>query len=974
MPRIRTGYSFRAAVGKIEDVMDRLIECGYKHAPITDRASTFGFVPWAKLAKEKGLKPVFGIELAVTPSLKDKRPQVDYWTFIAKDDIRYINELFELATTQYKYPYALLTYDQAQAAQGVFKIVGYKSNLDLITPAEDLYVGLGPSTAKGYLRKALEKNIGPIALNDNKYPYPDDRTLYEVICGRDADTQSYSQFIQSDDDWLKENQHKHSDEDAFNEALGHRNFVLENSNAKLKKGVLLTPEKPKTLFQMCIEGATKLNINLEDPVYRARLDRELNLITEKNFEDYFYIITDFVQMARKIMLVGPGRGSSCGSLVCYLLEITAIDPIPTGLLFERFIDINRNDLPDIDIDLSDSKRHLAFEYMEDKYGADHVAKLGSVSMYKAGSAINEAGKALKIPKWRCDAVKESMLKTFSEDERATDSIEDTFKTILAGQELIRDFPEMAIATKMEGHPRHSSTHAAGIILTQDPVKNYVAIDRRTGSIQCNKVDAEDLNLLKIDSLALIELSVLEDALEIAGLDRLALEKIPQDDPEAFKILNDGKFSGVFQFEGPALQSVMKSFETKNLEDIVDVIALGRPGPLSGGGTNNWVRRKNKLDPVTYPHPMFEPYLKDTLGIVIYQEQVMEISKHIGGLSWPDVSALRKAMSRTYGKEAMDKFGDKWKKGAIEKGGDPETMNRVWDDLCSHGAYSFNKSHARAYGTISYWCCWMKAHYPFEYAAASLSHRENPETQIKLLREMDKEGYSYIPVDPEKSIDKWTFGQRDGKRILIGPVSNVKGIGPKTIQAIMSAKARDEELPPKAAKLLANPVTPIDSLWPIRDAFRRILPDPATRNITTPATNVVDVQIQAQDYHALIFCVFSQINPRDENEAVKIARRKGLIIVNEPTAFLNLRMTDDTDTIFGQINRWDYMRIGKAVVDRGKPSKCLYAVKGLVRKAQEGRTPFRMINIKSLRYIGDITDPAPVELPAPKLEETTLTST
>ncbi len=937
--------------------MARLVECGYSHAPITDRASAFAWVRWSKLAKKAGLKPVFGIELAVNIGTGDeKRPTFDYWTFIAKDDLLPLNQLFELATEQFKYE-PQLTLQQAQDAFGVFKIVGNRSPVKDISPQEDLYVALSPSSAKGYIKDALGAGHQLIASSDNKYPRKGDEVLYEVIVGRNASLQSYDQHIQTDEEWQRSVEGKATEEQIF-EACKHQSEVLEACSAELKKGSLLKPEHPKTLLAMCEEGALKLGCDITDPIYNKRLHYELGLIESKKFEDYFYIISDLCQWARARMIVGPARGSSCGSLVCYLLEITTVDPIPPGLIFERFIDVNRDDLPDIDIDFSDQQRHLVFEYIKDKYGAAHVARLGTVSTYGAPAALKEAGAALQVPKWKCDTVAESLLKRSSGDARALDSLGDTFKTMPAGIELIRDHPEMVIAARMEGHPRHYSQHAAGIILTESPVNTYVAIDRRTGATQCDKKDAEELNLLKIDALGLTQLSVFEYALELAGLKRLHLETVPRDAPEAFKILNDGKFSGIFQYNGQALQSISKQFHTEKLEDIVSVTALARPGPLASGGAHEWVKRKNGKA-ITYPHEMFKPHMFDTLGIVLYQEQVMNIGREIGDLSWGDVTALRKAMSKSLGKEYFDQFGDRWKAGAIAKGGDPVLMNKVWDDLCAYGSWSFNKSHAWAYGIISYWCCWLKAFYPFEFAAATLSYEPDPAKQLQLLREMVAEGYNYIPVDPKRSTDKWSVGvDKDGKRILIGPFTNVKGLGPKTIKTLLSARARNEKLPSKVEKLLATGKTSIDSLFPIADAVQRLLPDPAARNIFTPATPIKQIEIRQEDYDVLVYCVLTKINPRDENEAVNLARRGGKLVTDGKTTSLNLQLTDDTDTVFGKISRWDYAKIGKTLVDAGHPGKRLFAIKGTVK----GAGTFRMIKIKAVRYIGDVVE---IKAKAPK---------
>jgi hypothetical protein len=330
-------------------------------------------------------------------------------------------------------------------------------------------------------------------------------------------------------------------------------------------------------------------------------------------------------------------------------------------------------------------------------------------------------------------------------------------------------------------------------------------------------------------------------------------------------------------------------------------------------------------------------------MVAYQEQVMQICREIGDMSWEDVSTLRKAMSKSLGKEFFDQYGNKFKAGAAKRGMSGPMLDRIWDDLCAYGAMCFNRSHAVAYGIISYWCAYMKAHFPLQFAAATLTHEPDPEKQIKILREMHAEGIAYVPVDKDLSIDKWTVGFVDGKQALIGPVQNVKGIGPKLVQQIMSSRARGEPLPARAEKLLLNPKTEIESLWPIQDAFKRIMPDPSEKNIHTPSTKVIDVVTKGFDYEVLVFVTPQQIKPRDENEAVNVAKRG--YEVKGQTQSLNLTLGDDTDRIFGKIDRFEFERLGQEIVDRGRPGKALYAIKGRVPP------DFRMIRVSQIRFIG-----------------------
>lgn len=947
--KCRSGFSFRAAAGKIENVLDRLQAIGMEYAPITDRASTFAFYRWKKAAEARGMKPCFGVELAVTTSINAKKPSVDWFTFIAQDSVEPINELVTLATTQFRYQ-PLLTLEQALEARHKCSVMtGHRPQLDWERPIEGVHVMLGPSTSRAIAKRALENGWAFAASSDNRFPTATDKGFYEVLTGRNAETQTYAQWILSPDEWWKSVEHLGLPDEVCGLALHRSLEILQEHTATLQKSSLPKFKAEKTLRQLCEEGAVRLGVDLGDPVYAARLEREIKLIEDKGYQDYFYIVADMCNWARSRMMLGPARGSSCGSLVCYLIGITTVDPIPHGLLFERFVDVHRNDMPDVDVDISDQHRSQVFKYLESKYGKEHVARLGTVAMFQPRSALAEVGTALSIPKWKCDAVAESMIERSSGDSRALFTLEDTLNTMPAGKRLLEEHPEASVVSQFEGHPRHAGQHAAGVVISDDPIIKIVAVDDRTGATHCDKKDAEDYNLLKIDCLGLTQLSVFEDALELAGLPLHHLESLPLDDPEAFKVLNDAKWSGIFQFNGQALQSITKQFIVSSFDDIVSVTALGRPGPLASGGAHEWIRRRNGVNPVTYPHPIFEPYLKTTYGIVLYQEDIMMIGREVGGLTWEDVTLLRKAMSKSLGKEYFDQFGDRWKQGAMERGVPAgEGLDKLWNDLCAFGAWCFNKSHSVAYGLISYWCCWLKAHHPFEFAAATLSHENDPMRQIQLLREMRSEGYEYVPIDPELSGRKWTVGERAGKRYLVGPLHNVKGIGPKMVNNIIGARNRGEPIPDRCKKLLTNPKTDIDSLWPVRDGFKRLMPDPLAMNIVTHPTKIIDVQPQPVEQTVVVFATLSKINPRDENEVVIVARR-GYEIKDGKTTSLNLTARDDTDSIFCKISRYDYERLGKPIVDRGRIGKSLYAIKGTVR----ANASFRMIQVKSIKYIGDL---------------------
>lgn len=947
--KIRTGYSFKHAAGHLSEVLSRLKEIGWKEAPISDRYSTFGFNRWRKAAEKEGLRPIYGVELSVVAEIGVAKSPIDWWTFFAIDELRPLHDLISIATEQEG-----LTYKQACAAKGVIKITGERTLLDLLPEkAKDLYVALAPSTPVGLYRAAKKKGLPFMATSDNVYTRQEDKELYRVALGMRASTQTYPQHVLSDKElraalWYADKK----DTDA---AFKNRDAAMKWCKAKIKRASLLSVKKPKTLRQMCEEGAKRLGVNLKDPVYEERLAKELAMIAEKKFEDYFYIIADLMQWSREKMVVGPARGSSCGSLVCYLLGITSIDPIPYDLVFERFIDRTRADLPDIDLDFSDARRPLAMEYISEKYGKDHVARLGSVIQHQSKSALNLVGIALRIPKWQVQEVSNTVIKRSMGDSRAGSTILDTLTDTDVGRRMIKDFPSSLVAARLEDHPAGQGKHAAGVVLTQDPVVDVVAVDRSTGVAMCDKYDAEDMNLLKIDMLGLTQLSIFERTLELIGESKKRsayLEAIPLNDEKAFEVLNDMRFSGIFQFTpGSALANLVRGMikthggRITDIEDLIALTALVRPGPLGSGMTESWVKRRSGKEKVSYVHPMLEPYLRNTLGLVVYQEQIMNIGREIGDLSWDDVTALRKAMSKSLGKEYFDQFGDRWKAGAIKRGMAKKIAEDFWDQMCQFGMWSFNRSHSVAYGVISYWCCWLKAHFPVEFAAATMD-AEDPDRQVVALREMKEEGIDYVPLDPERSMDRWTIAERkDGSRYLIGPLGNVHGVGPTTVSKILQCRKDKVELPAALLKKLENAKTPIDSLTPIRDRIKQLVPNLEAAGIITPPSSIGN--IVNGEKGVVILARVNKIQPLNENEPARVAKRGGRKLTG-PLNAINLFFGDDTGEIFAKIDRMSFDNIGKNIASQTKAGKSLYAVKGDVPP------DFRMLRITQIKYLGEIT--------------------
>jgi DNA-directed DNA polymerase III PolC len=936
--RNRTEHSYRTAYGKVDNVV-AIQKAPY--AAITDRHGTWGHVRWSRVCKAAGIKPIFGVELAVVQDMEVREKQnTCHMNFLAINDagLREIYELVTLATEKFYYVPRVdfNAVSDVMASGNIICTSGSCTDLSQLGKGlKNFYVELNQLSPKFVPAMASDFGYELVATGDNLYPRPEDKAAYEIVLGKDRISRTAAGHILDRWQWL-EFWPEHE------EAIFNSFRIAEQCDANLPSAEMIHPEITKTLDQLCIEGAKRLEIDLKNETYKARLKRELDLIKEKKFEDYFHVVADMVNYAREHMLVGPARGSSCGSLVCYLIGITGIDPIPYDLLFERFIDINREDYPDIDIDFQEDKREMVFDYLRTKYGHDRVSRLGTISVFKAKSAITDVAKQLRIPVWEVQDLKDSIIERSTGDSRAAFCILDTFEQLDIGRKTLEKYPELRYSADLEGHARHTGVHAAGIIVTAHPVTNYCSINQQTGAAMLDKYDAEKLNLLKIDALGLRTLSVLQDTLDQIGWDRAKLEKYPLDDKKAFDVLNVGKFSGIFQFEGYALQSLTKQMHVDGIEDIVSITALARPGPLNSGGATEFLKRRMGLSEVKYLHPMAEAITKVTYGVIVYQEQVMQIAREIGGLSWEDVSQLRKAMSKSLGKEFFDKYWERFKVGAKKNSIKEAQAKVIWDNINTMGSWAFNRSHAVAYGLMSYWCLVMKAHYPLEFAASCLRNAKDDDQSVKILRELVNEGYSYKPYDAKHSKINWSVQQGQ----LIGGLISIKGIGAKLAESIV--RKRDNELPLTAReqRLMAEGVTPWDSVFEAKDKWGHIRQAPGKYGIES---NIVDLEEITQESNGMFVFIgkLTEKNLRDHNELQNLEKRGGRRMEGQ-TLFLNITVEDDTSSMICTINKYRYLQYGLPIVEEGKIGDW-YIFKG------ENKRGFRKIHIHRWKKLTGNTD-------------------
>jgi len=647
--RVRTEFNFRRSYGQLIKVIEAGKAIGAKSMAITD-PNTFGHVSFYQKMKEAEMLPILGVEMIVKENLTDDDKRTCLFYAATTEGL---SELYGWTTIASGQGNAITFDDVAQMSDGIV-VVAATQVADPILERAD-YIEANPISSIQQ-RRALELSRATstpiLPTSDVWYPRAQDRDVANLI----------GVAMKPSPQWmLSEREAKF-----YMRALPADAWKSHDELRERCAGVeLLVAENivhPMDLEKAC-RKAIKSKIPHWDETYEARLQMELKTIHSKHFDDYFAMLSGMCVHAKKHMLVGPARGSAAGSLVCYLLHITEIDPLEHDLMFERFIDETRYDFPDIDLDFPDEKREIVFQYLRKRYGQHNVAHIGTVSKLKAKSAIGVVAKALGIPPWETSAVKDAMIERSGGDARAAMCIMDTFETIEIGQEFIKKYPAMKEAALVEDHAWHTGVHAAGALVCNKPVRTYCTVTEE-GVAQLDKRDAEAINLMKVDVLGLRTLSLIEST----GID---VRNVPLDDPEAFKILNDSRFVGVFQFEGPALQSICKQIGVHEFEDIVAITSLARPGPLHSGGATTFVNRKLGKEKVESIHPIFDRITAKTQGMVLYQEQVMQLLRQVGNMEWADVQMLRRAMSKSYGLEFFEKFYARFKKGADNNGMDPE---------------------------------------------------------------------------------------------------------------------------------------------------------------------------------------------------------------------------------------------------------------------------------------------------------------
>lgn len=536
--------------------------------------------------------------------------------------------------------------------------------------------------------------------------------------------------------------------------------------------------------------------------YQSRLKMELRALYKQRFVPYFLIVHDLYQWARKQeIMCGPGRGSAAGSLVSFLTGITSVDPLEHGLIFERFISPNRIDMPDIDMDFADVRRQEIIQYLRDKYGEDKVAQIATVSKLSGKQCLKDVSRTLEVPYAEVNEVTNSIIERSSGDERASQTIEDSFKEFKVCREFNKRYPDvLKYAKKLEGMAKNLGIHAAGVVTSPVPLVELVPLETRKHEGQDIVVTAVDMHgvqafgLVKLDVLGLRTLSVLDDAVksikERHGVD-VDLERLPLSDEKVLQGFTDHDYVGIFQYDSPGADKICAGVKFEHFEDIAAMTALNRPGTARSGLATQYVERKKNPELVkkTAFHKRVSDITADTLGIIVYQEHVLKIFTDIAGFEPATADSLRKKIAKKYGDETVGKERENFIKGAVARWGheglDKKTAGKIMDAITFFGSYGFNKSHATAYGIIGYWGMWLKVHYPLEFYWALLKHEPQRIRVQQIAKDAKRHDIQLLP--PDVSVSRRHFAIDDKNKAIRGSLVDIKGVGDAAARAIMNTQ-------------------------------------------------------------------------------------------------------------------------------------------------------------------------------------------
>ncbi|MDR0266858.1 DNA polymerase III subunit alpha [Paenibacillus sp.] len=810
---VHSEYSLLDGAARISDLVRGAAEYGMKALALTDHGVMYGAVPFYKTCLAAGIKPIIGCEAYLTAGSRKERGSrkdqpIYHLILLAKNETGYRNlmKLCSIGHLQgYHYkpridmealrehhegiiclsaclggevPQHLLhgrTEEARKAAIRYRDIFGEDFYLELQDHGLPEQKRVNPQL----IQLAEELDIQLTVTNDIHYLKQEDAAMQDVlICigtGKTVEDEGRLQ-IPTDQLYFKSGEEMERLFPHVKQALQNTAAIADKCNLQLEFGKSILPayrplpegmDSAQYLRSLCREGLEKRYVNTElwttpsgQEELNNRLDYELDVIGSMGFSDYFLIVWDFIAYAHSQgIATGPGRGSSAGSLVAYVLEITNVDPIKYHLLFERFLNPERITMPDIDIDFSDERRDEVIQYVSEKYGHEHVAQIITFGTMAARAAVRDVGRALNVPYGEVDKVAKLIPGAHGISiKRALELSEELQKYALQNAK-IRELLEMAM--KVEGMPRHASTHAAGVVISRDPLTDAVPLQEGGEHIaltQYSMENLESIGLLKMDFLGLRTLSIIERCMnwivEMTG-NTPDFRLIPDDDSRTYGMLESGDTTGIFQLESAGMRRVLKDLKPSAFEDIISVLALYRPGPMEF--IPKFIQAKHGQIAVEYPHEDLKPVLGDTYGIIVYQEQIMKIASMMAGFSLGEADLLRRAVSKKK-REVLDQERSHFVAGSKKQGYSEEEANRVYDMIVRFADYGFPRAHAAAYGVLAFQTAYLKAHYPVQFMASMLtavmgSHRKVAEYVVECRRmnihvlppDVNESGVLFTPV-------------------------------------------------------------------------------------------------------------------------------------------------------------------------------------------------------------------------------------
>ncbi len=834
---LHSEYSLLDGACRISDIPKRAKECGHRAVALTDHGVMYGAVSFFRACKKEGIKPIIGCEVYVAPKSRFDKQNSDgsaqHLVLLCKNEIGYKNliKMVSTAFTEgfyskprvddallYEHHEGLIAlsaclagriprllskgeYDEACSAAKKYADIFGKDNFYI--EIQDHNLPEQKQILPALVKLARDCNLPLVATNDCHYlRRADSETQAVLMCIQTNNVLADGKPIgfETDEFYYKTTEEMDELFGAYEGAIENTARIADMCDFEFIFGKTHLPVFPcpsgissnEHLRRLTADGFRRrcelgdIDINNADlSEYTKRIEYELSVIEKMGYSDYFLIVQDYVNFAKsKKIPVGPGRGSGAGSLVAFMLGITDVDSIKFGLLFERFLNPERVSMPDIDIDFCYNRRGEVLEYLTERYGSDHVSQIITFGTLAARAAVRDVGRALGMPYSDVDIVARAVPQALDMTlERALKMPE--LHEMYESSKEVRKLIDTARA--LEGMPRNVSIHAAGVVITQEPVSSYVPLATSNGVVvtQFDMNTVADLGLLKFDLLALRYLTIINDAqTQIKENDpEFDITKIPLDDKRAYKIISAGNTLGIFQLESGGMTSMLTNLRPESIDDILAAIALYRPGPMDS--IPQYIEGRHNPERVHYALPELVPILSSTCGCLVYQEQVMQVFREIAGYSYGQADIVRRAMSKKHADELEAERG-RFVSGAVERGIDKMDAEKLFDDMGSFASYAFNKSHAAAYALISYRTAYLKAHYPREYFAALLTSVLGNSVKIaEYISECNKAGIQVLPPDINES---GMYFHVSGKNIRFGLLA-LRNVGRQFVQNLINERKR-----------------------------------------------------------------------------------------------------------------------------------------------------------------------------------------